>query len=291
MSAVRVRPGADVERWAGILRLATPRRVLGAAGDRALARSSGASPELEERRAYVLGDDVRRIDWRGSLAQDRLLLKLFRDEVRPRLELVLDASASMAVDAAKSELLVDLAALLVRLARDAGLEVAVWLLETPPRRLAPEELFAEGLQLGERAAAPLELAAAALAPALRGHALRWILGDALAPAEPLAWLAPLARGAVATQLVQVLSAEDAEPSGSAAVILRDAESGAERELALDAASLARYRARFERHQRALGEAAARAGIAHEVAIAKAATREARLESAASALLARGALAY
>ncbi|MBK9387974.1 MAG: DUF58 domain-containing protein [Planctomycetes bacterium] len=286
----RVPPLAEVERWAGALELAPPRRLLGAAGDRALARSGGASPELEERRPYVLGDDVRRIDWRGSLAHERLLLKLFRAELRPRLELAFDLSGSMAVDPAKAELAVDLAALLVRLAQVGGFELALWGLESPPRRLEPEELLGEGLELASSSAVPLEVALETLAPLLRAHSLRWILTDALTPEEPLRWLTSFAREAVAAQLVQVLAAADAEPRGGEAVILRDAEVGSERELVLDAAALARYRERFERHQRALGEACARAGVDHAVAIASASTREARLEAAVGLLLARGALA-
>jgi uncharacterized protein (DUF58 family) len=304
MSATRrVHPLPEVERWAGALELAPPRRLLGAAGDRALARGGGASPELEERRPYVLGDDLRRIDWRGSLAHERLLLKLFRAELRPRLELALDFSGSMAVDAAKLELAVDLAALLARLAQAGGLELALWLLGSPPRRLAPEELLRDGLELPAAPAAPLAAALDApaaldaLAPLLRAQSLRWFLTDALTPIEPLRWLSPFAREAVAAQLVQVLSAEDASPRGGDAVILRDAEDGAERELVLDAAALARYRERFERHRarshpppRAPGHAGARAGVDHAVVIASASTRAARLEAAVSLLLARGALA-
>jgi uncharacterized protein (DUF58 family) len=283
-----LRPDPEVERFAAALELAPPRRAPAAAGDRALARGGGSSPELLERRPYVLGDDLRRIDWRGSLAHERLLLKVFREERRPRLELLLDLSGSMAVEPAKAELAFDLAALAVRLARGGGFELGVWTLAAPPTRLELETLDREGLVFGG-AQPNLESAIASLSPALRARSVRWIVTDALLPADPLAWLQPLARDADAVELVQVLAAHDVDPAWVGSVRLRDAESAEERELELDPPALARYRARFRRHQEALDEACRRCGVAHHVALAAAPTRAERLHHAVAALLAAGAL--
>ncbi len=56
----------------------------------------GFSVEFAEYRAYQLGDDLRRVDWRLYGRTDRLHLKQFEHETQLRVFLVLDTSASMA---------------------------------------------------------------------------------------------------------------------------------------------------------------------------------------------------
>lgn len=54
----------------------------------------GSSVEFADHRPYVVGDDLRRIDWNIFGRLDRLFLKLFLEEEDLTLHLVLDASAS-----------------------------------------------------------------------------------------------------------------------------------------------------------------------------------------------------
>ncbi len=56
----------------------------------------GFSVEFAEYRAYQLGDDLRRIDWRLFGRTDRLHVKQYEQETQLRVFLVLDTSASMA---------------------------------------------------------------------------------------------------------------------------------------------------------------------------------------------------
>lgn len=55
----------------------------------------GSSVEFAEYRAYQLGDDLRRVDWRLFGRSDRMHVKQFEDEAQLRVFTVLDASASM----------------------------------------------------------------------------------------------------------------------------------------------------------------------------------------------------
>lgn len=55
----------------------------------------GSSVEFAEYRAYQLGDDLRRVDWRLFGRSDRLHVKQYEDEAQLRIFTVLDASASM----------------------------------------------------------------------------------------------------------------------------------------------------------------------------------------------------
>ncbi len=55
----------------------------------------GFSVEFSDYRAYLPGDDLRRIDWRLFGRTDRLYLKEYEQETQLRVFLVLDTSASM----------------------------------------------------------------------------------------------------------------------------------------------------------------------------------------------------
>lgn len=56
----------------------------------------GQSVEFADHRQYVVGDDLRRIDWNIFGRLDRLFLKLFMEEEDLSLHIVVDASESMA---------------------------------------------------------------------------------------------------------------------------------------------------------------------------------------------------
>ncbi|MCH9672507.1 MAG: DUF58 domain-containing protein [Gammaproteobacteria bacterium] len=55
----------------------------------------GTSTDFAEHRAYVPGDDIRRIDWRVFARTDRLYVKTFEAQTNADLVVALDSSASM----------------------------------------------------------------------------------------------------------------------------------------------------------------------------------------------------
>ncbi|MEO0630162.1 MAG: DUF58 domain-containing protein, partial [Planctomycetota bacterium] len=57
-------------------------------------KKRGESVEFADHRPYVIGDDLRHIDWNIFGRLDRLFLKLFLEEEDLSLHLVIDASAS-----------------------------------------------------------------------------------------------------------------------------------------------------------------------------------------------------
>ena len=58
-------------------------------------RRAGSSIDFQDYREYQPGDDLRFIDWGIFARSDRLTIKLFREEVTPHLDLILDGSRSM----------------------------------------------------------------------------------------------------------------------------------------------------------------------------------------------------
>ena len=62
-----------------------------------LGNRSGSSLEFMDHRQYIPGDDLRRIDWSAYARSDKLSIKLFRDEVSPHVDIIIDCSRSMAL--------------------------------------------------------------------------------------------------------------------------------------------------------------------------------------------------
>ena len=93
-----------------------------------LGRQAGASLEFRDHRDYQPGDDLRRIDWNAFARSDRLTIKLYREEISPHLDIVLDGSRSMALEGAeKARAAIGLAAAFAVAAENAGYSHNAWL--------------------------------------------------------------------------------------------------------------------------------------------------------------------
>ena len=245
-----------VERAAEGLALALPRVPhRGRAGD-ARAASVGASMEIHDFRAYQPGDDLRQVDWNAVARTGELILRVRKDEVAPRVELVLDGSRSMALTAAKASRARELALLVCKLALRQGLEPSVVVTSRVPQRAAGAGVVPVVKGAAFDAADDLGVALRR-SPPLRPCGLRVVVSDLLFDA-PLDTLAErLARDAAGLALVQLLDAEDEEPSGGQGARLEDVETGEALERVLTPALLESYRRRLEAHQRLVGAAARR----------------------------------
>ena len=114
-----VRRVADTYQF-GLLRVPAS----GRAGE-LLGRGTGSSLEFQEYREYTPGDDIRHLDWAAYGRSDTLMVRLYREEISPRTEILLDTSLSMAVAAAKPLLSRQLAGLFALLSAGLGGSPAV----------------------------------------------------------------------------------------------------------------------------------------------------------------------
>ena len=81
--------------WAQVLRLPfRQQRWRGQAGG-FMGQGTGSSLEFQDHRAYVPGDDPRQINWQAYARTGSYTMKVHREEVRPQVDVLLDASASM----------------------------------------------------------------------------------------------------------------------------------------------------------------------------------------------------
>ena len=226
-----------------------------------LARATGSSLEFMEHREYMPGDDLRRIDWNAYARNDRLALKLFRDEVNPHVDLLLDVSKSMALpDSRKAEAACALAGFFASAAAEAHFTFHLWVTDNGCRKL--------GRSTGMPTAwdpfdfTSVQTPADALQqqpPNWRPRGIRIFVSDLLFLADPEQVVAAIAANAAVTVVVQLLATRDANPPAEGNLRLIDSETNQRFELFLDALARKRYLANLGRHQENYNAACRRHG--------------------------------
>lgn len=222
----------------------------------ARAASVGSSMELHDFRTYHPGDDLRHVDWNAVARTGELVVRVRQDEVSPRVEIVLDASGSMAVSDEKSARAREIALWLATLSRHGGNEPTLLIAGSSPRKVAGGDaaLALEPLACDGRE--PLDVALGRLPP-LQQCGVRVVVSDFLVEAAPAPLAERLARHAAATVFVQVLDVDDLDPTGGAGARLVDAETGEVLERILTGQVVDAYKARLEAHTRQWQAAARR----------------------------------
>ena len=122
-------------------------------------RGGGAGSEFDSLRDYVIGDDVRNIDWRGTARRGAVVVKTFRPERDRRVVCVLDTartSAGRVGDAPRLDHALDAALLLTAVALRAGDRVGVVAHDSEARLVLPESSEGDLLSRMSEAMATLE---------------------------------------------------------------------------------------------------------------------------------------
>lgn len=246
---------AAVERAAAGCALRLPRGPHRGKVGEVRASSVGSSLELHDFRQYQPGDDLRHVDWNAVARTGELYLRVRQDEVSPRVEVLVDGSASMGVSPEKAARTREVAAWVCTLARRGGFEPVLITTASTVRRAAGPAVTAALDMLDFDGREPFDLALRR-APPLLPCGLRVVVSDFLFEAVPATLAERLARGAAGLALLQVLDVEDLDPSGGAGVRLTDAESGEVLERILTPRVLEQYAERFSAHV-GLWEGAAR----------------------------------
>jgi uncharacterized protein (DUF58 family) len=209
-----------------------------------LGAGRGSSLEFEDHRAYAPGDDPRHINWQAYARTGVYSMKLYREEVSPAVDVVLDVSASMAIEDAKARRALELLLFAAASAHDAGATLRIFTAagaEASP--LAAETLAADGLPAATAGAGPPDLARIPFRPG----SLRVLVTDGLYDMAPDALLGRLIGGAARGVVWMPFLAGEAAPDLRGPVQLVDCESGVAQDRILDDGALERFRAAYARH--------------------------------------------
>ena len=250
-------------RAAAAFRLALPRTPVGGRVGERIGAGTGSSLEFQEYRPYVNGDDLRHVDWAAYARSELLAVRLYREEVSPRIDIVIDTSRSMAVSEQKMRAYGELAGLLAcacaSTVADTRVIAAAGAEAQPLRR--PEDIERALTCDGHRSA--LEHGHLPL----RRRSLRVVISDFLFPHDADALVSRVARDAAWLAVVQLTLRQEADPIVEGGRRLIDVEGHGELDLVIDEQAVADYRARFNRLRVGLSTASRRVGAryAHVVA--------------------------
>jgi len=252
-SEIRARMRAAAERLSLPLKRSLRRTTGNVAGS-----GAGSSIDFQDHRPYVPGDDPRHIDWLAYARNGQFTMKLYREEVRPLADIVLDASASMFLDEAKTQ---------------RTLELAWFCLESALRSGASARLFSiQGSVLAAhdpiRAWASLEkppAPSAERAPDLhripwRNGSLRVWISDLLFPAPPEALIRSLLSSRGRAIIFAPCCAAESAPEWLGNTELIDCENASRRAVRLQAEDLRNYSSAYDKHFDSWRHEARRHGI-------------------------------
>lgn len=235
---------------AGRLRLPLRSRIWkGQAGEFAGA-GVGSSLDFQDHRTYVPGDDPRHINWQAYARTGTYSMKLYREEVRPVIDVILDASESMFFDPVKAKRSAELFYFAVASARRAGASTSIHLVRGDTLRPIPSEAINSHRWLEDIRAMPTS--DPALAPDLsripfRQNAIRVFISDLLFPGDPDPALRVLAtRHGSPILLVPFVTAESS-PEWSGNYEFVDAERSSHHPHRIEPSVLRRYKETYANH--------------------------------------------
>jgi uncharacterized protein (DUF58 family) len=210
----------------------------------------GSSLEFMDHREYQPGDDLRRIDWSAYARSDKLTVKLYREEVNPHVDIVIDGSASMALqDSRKAHATLALAALLAQSADNAGYAHRAWLAGEVCQEITNStEQPATWQSIDfDYTGNPGESLMKQTSP-LQPRGIRIFISDLLWLYDPMATLLRLLEKATSVFVIQLLAKADVAAPERGNIRLVDSETQQILELFIDASTQQRYRDRLSGHQ-------------------------------------------
>ena len=255
-----MRDDPEVQRVLADYSLGVPRQTAAGRSGELLGRGTGTSLEFQEYREYLPGDDIRHLDWAAYARSDALMVRLYREEVSPRVEVLLDVSRSMTTADSKSRIARQLAAVFSLLSASLGGSPGIWLAgnQSPPEGLTIETLDRLG-EVSFDADQGLDDLLRSHGVPLRRQAIRIVISDFLFPFNPESLVTRLRREASELWLGQVLSSWELHPQEAAGTRLIDAESSAETHLYLNRATINEYLKRLHQLQQDIQSQCVRAG--------------------------------
>jgi uncharacterized protein (DUF58 family) len=208
---------------------------------------SGSSIDFQDHRPYLPGDDPRYIDWRAYARTGSYTMKLYREEVSPLVDLVLDVSRSMFFAHPKALRSRELALFCASSARQAGAALCCYTLAGPSLRRIEEASYlsdqSDRSDTSDLSDSPPDCRRVPW----RHGSLRVLISDLLFPGAPDPILSALTAGQGHGIILTPYCSPEAAPDWNGNLELTDCETGRKRLQLVDTALLGRYLAAYGRH--------------------------------------------
>ncbi len=211
---------------------------------------AGSSLDFQDHRSYLPGDDPRHINWQAYARTGNYSMKLYREEVRPMVDLVLDVSDSMDFDEAKRARVLELFYLSVHAAIKSGATLHTYLVKGSSHLRVQEDAIHHHAWLTEAAnlpatgpAAPADLRALPF----RAQSMRLFVSDLLFSGSPDPVLGALTRGRGRGIILCPFLQSEAAPEWDGNYEFVEAEAGTRHHHRVERSILKRYLEAYRRH--------------------------------------------
>jgi uncharacterized protein (DUF58 family) len=256
LTKARARASACIEKLSLPLSSRTWR---GQAGEFAGA-GVGSSIDFQDHRSYVPGDDPRHINWQAYARTGTYTMKLYREEVRPVVDVLLDVSPSMFFDADKAQRVAEVFYTVALSALQSGASLSVYLVSGDQVKKLSHELIA-GEQWWE-IAQEMAKASTSDVPAvgqvqLRSNAIRVWISDCLFAGDPAPLIRRLASQQGSLIVLSPYSRSEADPDWSGNYEFVDVEVGSKHPHCIDYQALVSYKQTYINHFKVWQESARR----------------------------------
>ena len=203
----------------------------------------GSSLDFQDHRQYLPGDDPRHINWQTFARSGNYTLKLYREEVRPIVEIILDVSGSMSADEAKSRRVLELFYFSFFAAEHAAASARVYLVKGDHWKHA-EKLSILTHNWADLAESIPETEAS-ITPNLvsipfRIRSLRIFISDALFPAAPESIIRGLQHNNGRAAILCPFSRDESNPDWNGNYEFIETESGTKHDRRIDPPLLKHY---------------------------------------------------
>jgi len=235
---------------AGRLRLPLRSRVWRGQAGEFNGSGTGSSLDFQDHRSYVPGDDPRHLNWQAYARTGQYTMKLYREEVRPVVDLVFDASESMFFDPDKASRSAELFYFIVETVRGNGACVSIHIIRgNASLRVDPASILTHRWLEAARAMPVTDTASAPdlSRVALRANAVRVFVSDLLFNGDPDPLLRTLGQRHGSTLIFSPFLQSEAKPAWSGNYEFVDAEQQSKHQHRIEPAVLERYLTAYTRH--------------------------------------------
>lgn len=216
-----------------------------------LGQGTGSSVDFHDQRVYHPGDDPRHINWQAYARSGNYMMKLYRQEVTPRVDVWFDGSASMFLNEEKAKRSLELLYFCVESGMRQGASVKVYVVGGfGVKELEIERLLAGELELDEQDMNEVKMRERAVVMAevpLRAGALRLWISDVLYEEAPFGVLSFLTRDKGRGAVLVPTSVDESNPGWDGNVEFEDCESGVVERRRVEEEVLRRYEEAYARH--------------------------------------------
>lgn len=210
----------------------------------------GSSLDFQDHRSYMPGDDPRHINWQAYARTGNYSMKLYREEVRPLVDVVLDISESMKITEDKWTRALELFYFTIHAALKAGASLSASVVKGSEYLHFQNDMIHSAAWIEE--ADKLSPTAAAASPELRqvplrAQSMRILISDLLFKESPESVLIALARDRGRSILMAPFVREEEQPEWEGNYEFVEAEAQTLHHHRIERHLLKRYQNTYQRH--------------------------------------------